>query len=348
MLSLSGSIIASWRNRELSAQQAYFYNYDVRGSVTNIVTSAGVTENGYFYDEFGNAQESGNTNFLNETTYTGSIKDDSTGLQYMNARFYDAKSGRFLSQDSYSGNAYDPWTQHLYSYCGNNPTNFTDPTGHFSESDLEGASAEMKRALRVMEREGVITKADLPNWIPKRSTKDSKDDLMNQLEGLKGNTYSSSDTAAAEAGQIIEKLTILCGNKIEFGVWGNEVGGSYFIRGIVLGDTQRPRIAFGSLPGNGVFTVHGHYESELAGVAEETGLYHSSWDFAAFGDTSANISTSYVVSAGKMERINMKALDQELYNHVNKYCYEGGSKPDYSSIKGYPQYNYKFGSYNEY
>ncbi len=132
VLSQSGSIIASWRNRELGSQQAYFYNYDIRGSVTNIVTSAGMTENGYSYDEFGNTQESGNTNFLNETTYTGSIKDDSTGLQYMNARFYDAKSGRFLSQDSYSGNAYDPWTQHLYSYCGNNPTNFVDPTGHIA------------------------------------------------------------------------------------------------------------------------------------------------------------------------------------------------------------------------
>ena len=50
----------------------------------------------------------------------------------MNARFYNPVTGRFISQDSYSGNPYDPWTQHLYSYCGNNPINMVDPTGHFA------------------------------------------------------------------------------------------------------------------------------------------------------------------------------------------------------------------------
>ncbi len=72
-----------------------------------------------------------NAGFLNETTYTGSVTDKSTGLQYMNARYYDAENGRFLTQDTYTGNPYDPWTQHLYAYCGNNPTSMVDLTGHW-------------------------------------------------------------------------------------------------------------------------------------------------------------------------------------------------------------------------
>ena len=70
---------------------------------------------------------------LNEVTFIGSVYDKTTGLQYVNVRFYQPATGRFLSQDTYSGNAYEPWTQHLYSYVGNNPVNMVDPTGHEAE-----------------------------------------------------------------------------------------------------------------------------------------------------------------------------------------------------------------------
>ena len=71
---------------------------------------------------------SGDT-FFNEVTFTGSIADTS-GLLYMNARYYNPATARFLSQDTYTGSAFDPWTQHLYAYCNNNPVNMIDPTGH--------------------------------------------------------------------------------------------------------------------------------------------------------------------------------------------------------------------------
>ncbi len=138
ILDLSGNIIASTRFDDDGDENTpnqwegkyFFYHYDIRGSVTAIVDPDGESVKAYAYDEFGNLSESGEATFDNEVTFTGSIKDTSTGLQYMNARYYEPTTGRFITQDSYTGNPYDPWTQHLYSYCGNNPVNMIDPTGH--------------------------------------------------------------------------------------------------------------------------------------------------------------------------------------------------------------------------
>jgi RHS repeat-associated protein len=54
--------------------------------------------------------------------------DTVTGLYYDNARWYDAMNSIFVSQDPIGFN--DGGTN-LAMYCGNSPTNATDPTGEF-------------------------------------------------------------------------------------------------------------------------------------------------------------------------------------------------------------------------
>ncbi len=131
ILTPSGQIISSQRfDVNGDSEGWYSYNYDQRGSTTAIVDSSGTVQNKYSYDAFGNTAETGA--LLNETEFTGAISDGTTGLYYMNARYYNSNTGRFISQDSYKGSAYEPWTQNLYTYTGNNPVNYTDPTGHWS------------------------------------------------------------------------------------------------------------------------------------------------------------------------------------------------------------------------
>ncbi|MCL6592272.1 MAG: RHS repeat-associated core domain-containing protein, partial [Firmicutes bacterium] len=60
--------------------------------------------------------------------------DADSGLWYFNARWYDADTGRFISEDPMG----DPNNPNLYSYCANNPLRFIDPTGLSHEKPYEG------------------------------------------------------------------------------------------------------------------------------------------------------------------------------------------------------------------
>jgi RHS repeat-associated protein len=68
--------------------------------------------------------------------FTGQYNDWLTGLDYYGARYYDPVIGQFLSADVEEGNGVgmDP-----YSYVGDNPETWTDPTGQFfSPFDVGG------------------------------------------------------------------------------------------------------------------------------------------------------------------------------------------------------------------
>ena len=68
----------------------------------------------------------------NPFTYRGYYYDRDLGLYYLNSRYYDSNTGRFISPDdaSYLGANGDINSYNLYAYCSNNPVMYQDPSGH--------------------------------------------------------------------------------------------------------------------------------------------------------------------------------------------------------------------------
>ena len=59
--------------------------------------------------------------------FTGRLYDENTGLYDYRARWFDPTTGNFISEDPISFSSGDA---NLYRYCGNSPTNYTDPSGN--------------------------------------------------------------------------------------------------------------------------------------------------------------------------------------------------------------------------
>ena len=116
----------------------YTFRKNLQGDITGIYDENGVLFGEYEYDAWGNvlAEKVLVTGMYtplhnNPIRYRGYYYDLETGLYYLNSRYYDPETGRFLNQDLIS--YLDPETVNglnLYSYCGNDPVNYVDPTGH--------------------------------------------------------------------------------------------------------------------------------------------------------------------------------------------------------------------------
>jgi RHS repeat-associated protein len=78
------------------------------------------------YDAFGTITSESNSSAEPHFAYTGRDWDPDVGLYYNRARWYDPKTGRFLSEDPSRFKAKDT---NLNRYVWNRPTSVTDPTG---------------------------------------------------------------------------------------------------------------------------------------------------------------------------------------------------------------------------
>jgi RHS repeat-associated protein len=119
-----------------SGAQSYYYLYNAHGDVTSLLDMSGNIAVSYDYDAFGNIiGQTGTAD--NPIRYAGYQYDEESGLYYLNARYFDSVTARFITEDTYTGQRNDPLSLNLYTYCFSNPLIYTDPTGHATVSIVD-------------------------------------------------------------------------------------------------------------------------------------------------------------------------------------------------------------------
>ena len=113
----------------------YYYVTNLQGDVVAILNSSGTVVVQYTYDAWGKLLTT--TGSMKDTLgkhnplrYRGYVYDTETGLYYLQSRYYNPEIGRFINADTYASTGQGLFGNNMFAYCGNNPVNNSDPTGH--------------------------------------------------------------------------------------------------------------------------------------------------------------------------------------------------------------------------
>ena len=72
----------------------------------------------------------------NPYLYRGYRYDHETGLYYLNSRYYDPETGRFINADVYASTGDSSIACNMFAYCSNNPVNAVDPSGNIANTTI--------------------------------------------------------------------------------------------------------------------------------------------------------------------------------------------------------------------
>ena len=128
--------------------ETYVFEKNIFGDIVAVYDLNGNKLVSYKYDAWGNFT----TSYHNGTTstsiaarnpfkYRGYYYDSDLGLYYLQTRYYDSVTGRFINADGYVSTGQGMLGNNMFAYCNNNPVMFTDPTGELPALAIVGIVA---------------------------------------------------------------------------------------------------------------------------------------------------------------------------------------------------------------
>ena len=114
---------------------SYLYRKNLQGDVIGVYDESGTLLVSYTYDAWGNqtvTYSNGGASTAaryNPFRYRGYFYDTETGLYYLNSRYYDPETGRFINADAYISTGQGLTGNNMFAYCGNDPINRKDLNG---------------------------------------------------------------------------------------------------------------------------------------------------------------------------------------------------------------------------
>ena len=119
----------------------FWFEKNLQGDIVAVYNSTGTKVASYNYiDAWGNHSVSytnggGSTGAqYNPFRYRGYYYDTDLGMYYLQSRYYDPNTCRFINADSVMANVGgNVLSNNLYAYCFNNPVNLTDSSGNWPQ-----------------------------------------------------------------------------------------------------------------------------------------------------------------------------------------------------------------------
>ena len=112
----------------------YYYVTNLQGDVMGLVDTSGNSVASYTYDPYGKVlTATGELADKNPLRYRGYYYDSESGLYYLQSRYYDPATRRFVNADAYASTGQGIIGTNMFAYCLNNPVMYIDSRGRDSE-----------------------------------------------------------------------------------------------------------------------------------------------------------------------------------------------------------------------